>query len=365
MVPRKVLHLGANDGQEVPAYDKAGIAAYHVEAIPQVFETLREACRPYRHQTPILACLDAESGRAVEFNVASNGGQSSSILDLGRHSASYPHIVVTEKIRLQTRTIDSLLESGDIPPDIDFALLDLQGAEDRALQGADSLLKLESLWGLWIEVAVEPLYEGGTDFLSLQERLQPYGFYLSGVQFNAKGWSDALFMKRWWPRSPDETTPLEAHRARYRPDLAHGINIGPEGVCTQSSLSRWSRADDPSRAVSVPLTGSYSFHTGEDDSPWWQVDFGSPRRFDRIVCFNRTNASSERADGLIIETSDDAGTWSVLHRNTESFGGILSGVPPLDVVCPDSRARLIRLRLPERGTLHLDGVRILDAGRRA
>lgn len=363
MIPRKILHIGANKGHEVPDYARSGIDGYHVEAIPATFAILEKVCSRFAGQTAILACLDAVPGRLVEFKVASNGGEASSILDLGRHAAAYPDIVVTETIRMTTQTIDALRDAGTVPGDIDFAVIDIQGAEDRALQGADGLLRSDALWGLLIEVAIEPLYDGGADFLTLyQTHLLPHGFYLSSVRFSRAGWSDALFLKRYWPRSADETTPLAQHRERRRPDLSHGRNIAADGICTQSSLSDWSHPDDAARAAKGELTGRFSFHTGRDDNPWWQVDFGSPRRFDEIHCFNRSDMCQSRARTLIVEISDDGDRWDVLHRNLQTFGGYLGGPPPLHVDCPDTVSRYVRLRLPTVQYLHLDGIRIIDTG---
>jgi FkbM family methyltransferase len=361
VLPRKVLHLGANIGQEAASYANAGIEAYHVEALPDLFRKVEAACARYSGQTPIHACLDSDAGRTVRFNVASNNGQASSMLQLGRHAAAYPHISYTDTVELTTQTIDGLLEAGTIPDDIEFALLDLQGAEERALRGASRFLSSERLWGLQVEVAIEPLYEGGTDFLTLcSEVLLPRGFFLRNVQFNGQGWSDALFLRRWWPRISGELPPLALATTARQPDLSRGRNIGPEGVCTQSSVSRWSEAEDAARAVSVPLTGRFAFHTAVEDGPWWQVDFGAPRRFDEILCYNRLDHGAERARGLVVELSDDGKTWTELHRAYEAFGGLLDSRGPLQLKCPGARARLIRLRLEGRTPLHLDGVRILD-----
>lgn len=357
MVPRRILHLGANNGQEAKIYAASGIEGWHVEAIPKVFDILQQTCATVSGQTAIHACLDAEAGRQIEFNVASNG-ESSSILGLGRHAAAYPHIAYVDKISLTTNTVDALIDAGTIPSDIDFAVLDVQGAEDRALQGAAGFLESNSLWGLLIEVAVEPIYDGGAEFFDLCEKtLRPKGFYLKGVQFNAKGWSDALFLRRWWPRHAGETPPLLEY---CKPEVFEGRNIAPEGSCTQSSTSRWSKEGEAARATSAPLTGRFTFHTDWEENPWWKVDFGAPRRIDEIVCFNRLDACSDRASSLVAEVSDDDLDWTIVHRNVHPFGGHQSGTPPLRIACEGTTARFVRLKLDQPGFLHLDGVRIYD-----
>jgi hypothetical protein len=139
-----------------------------------------------------------------------------------------------------------------------------------------------------------------------------------------------------------------------------GRNIAPTGICSQSSLSRWSVGpNEAQRAVSAGRTGKFAFHTAEQHEPWWQVDLGHACRFDEIVCFNRLDAGTARASQLCIEVATDERQWTVLHRNAETFGGI-DGFP-LRLKCTGTEARFVRLRLPGTAALHLDAVEIYDS----
>lgn len=142
---------------------------------------------------------------------------------------------------------------------------------------------------------------------------------------------------------------------------AKGTNIAVFGTCSQSSLSPWSAgADEANRAVRGEKTGGFAFHTDIEREPWWQIDFGTPRHFDEVICYNRISMCSDRARSLIVEISLDQTNWDIIHRNFENFGGIDGS--PLRVVRERARARYVRLRLKDKNmtSLHLDAVEIYD-----
>ena len=206
----RLIHVGANTGQEVPIYEDAGISGYHLEANPAFFEELSAACAPTGKQTAVLACCDAEADQTVEFNVTSNK-ESSSLLPLGRHAVAYPTIDVVEKVQLKTTTLDHLAANGTLPSDPNFMVLDVQGAESRVLAGGQSLLGSPNLWGILSEVSLDALYEGGVAFDDLyQNHFKPHGFYLKSANFNRRGWANALFLRRWWRLDQHTPAPLEA-----------------------------------------------------------------------------------------------------------------------------------------------------------
>jgi len=156
--------------------------------------------------------------------------------------------------------------------------------------------------------------------------------------------------------------PRHERMARFAPKIeTRWVNIAPRGACTQSSLSKWSSGpDEANRAVRAEKTGGFAFHTDFQDEPWWRIDLGAAVRFDEILCYNRLDACAERAAKLVVEISHDGEIWGIVHRNEGGFGG-LDG-HPLRVVCPDTVAQYVRLRVADRTALHLDGVEIYDWG---
>lgn len=138
-----ICHCGANEGQEAEEYNKWGVEnVIWVEAIPSVFDKLKQHISKYPKQVAIEACLSNIDGEKVEFNISNNQSQSSSLLGLGKHLTIHPEVHYVDKIKCITTTLDSLLKKSNVDYSmIDFLNLDLQGAELMALQGATNFLK--------------------------------------------------------------------------------------------------------------------------------------------------------------------------------------------------------------------------------
>jgi F5/8 type C domain/Methyltransferase FkbM domain len=247
-----------------------------------------------------------------------------------------------------------LIARGVIPGDIDFVVLDVQGAELRVLRGAAAFLAAPTLLGLMIEVSADPLYEGGATYLDLCRHLQPLGFFTRSVEFNEDGWGDAIFTRRSWKLADDEVPPLFRD---YAPEFA-GRNIAPEGRCSQSSIHALQGAAASDRAVHAPRGPGFSFHTEREACPWWQVEFAAPRRFDEVIVFNRLDEGRNRAYALRIEVSDDLVGWRKLWTNEYSFGGVDGR--PLRVECPDTWVRALRILGSPDEFLHLNRIEIYD-----
>lgn len=98
------------------------------------------------------ALWDCET--VLNLNVASNLG-SSSLLKSGMHSDIFPNITFEESISVKTIRLDELL----LPVDYGSLLvMDLQGAELKALHGASGILQRFDY--IYIEAAELELYEG-------------------------------------------------------------------------------------------------------------------------------------------------------------------------------------------------------------
>lgn len=135
---RSIIHVGANAGQERFLYESLGLKVIWIEPISAVFETLRRNIRGFRNQIAIRALAADVSGRVVTFNVANNGGASSSMFLLAEHKKIWPDVHFVETIELETSTLDELIPQSE---PIDALVLDTQGAELLVLQGARRILR--------------------------------------------------------------------------------------------------------------------------------------------------------------------------------------------------------------------------------
>lgn len=97
---------------------------------------------------------------------------------------------------------------------------------------------------------------------------------------------------------------------------------------------------------------AFFFHTREEINPWIRIDLGKKTRFSQLRVINRKDCCKKRASPLIIEASNDDKSWKTLSQQTGSFSNWKAQFPPVE-------ARYVRLRVPNRTSLHLAGVRIL------
>jgi len=142
-------------------------------------------------------------------------------------------------------------------------------------------------------------------------------------------------------------------------------NIARGKPATQSSISFASRRpsvrEDAAGAVNGLVTGTYGFHTGFDNPPWWMVDLEGVYQLSGIWIFNRLDAPSN-LQHLKLLTSIDGRAWttSLDHRSSGAIGGAW-GTPLMIEFDGTTLARFIRIELGNQGFLHLDQVKVFGS----
>lgn len=186
-----VVHIGAHYCEEQPLYRSLGIPDARVlwiEAQPQLAAKTRA----------VQAVISDVDGEEVDFTITSNS-QSSSMFRLKEHAEIYPDIVATSTIRLRTTTLDSLYGQLGLPFDFaDLVVLDIQGAELRALRGATRVLT--NARAVITEVSRRELYEGCALYPEVRGFLESAGLHEVEVRWTPAGWGGALFGRL--PSSP-------------------------------------------------------------------------------------------------------------------------------------------------------------------
>jgi FkbM family methyltransferase len=187
--PRGVLHVGAHLGEEATSYNLAGWSpVVWIEANPQIATEFRLLNLGPEHNL-IEAAIWSENDVAKELNISTNS-QSSSFLDFGTHSKTYPDIAYTHKVELRTKRLDSLFSNETIP---DFINLDIQGVEMQALKGLGELISKVN-W-IYTEVNREEVYKDCTLVGELDEYLRNKGFKRVATRWVLPaGWGDALYI---------------------------------------------------------------------------------------------------------------------------------------------------------------------------
>lgn len=191
--PKSVLHLGANTGQEVGEYIRSGIqSGVFVEAIPDVFNILQHNLKGLPFEA-VNACISDKDYETVAFNVASNGGQSSSLLKFGEpHLNAHPEVVMVEQIHLQTIRVDTLLASHLF----DFINFDLQGSELMALKSMGEKIKFVEC--AYLEINKRETYKGAALLPEVAEFMNSKGLYMvEQSEWIGDTWADSFWVRRF------------------------------------------------------------------------------------------------------------------------------------------------------------------------
>ena len=221
--PKGIVQVGANSGQELPAFRERGIRpVIMVEPLEAPFRALVTAVGDEPGYHPVKACLSDVADKQVEFFVASNGGQSSSYLKPARHLEMHPDVRFDTSEKMSTDTLDRLVgrvcgEQGIDPATFDFLLLDTQGAEFDILKGGPRVLAAARY--VFTEISFGNLYEGDTGLYDGVAVMREAGFDLYNLTMSANGWGDALFMRREAVRERPASRPGQAVPSRLRRGL--------------------------------------------------------------------------------------------------------------------------------------------------
>lgn len=194
-IPKGIVHCGASSGQERQKYADLGIPmVIWIEAIPEVYNELKENLKNYPNQIAVNACLGEFDGEEKVFNVSNNEAQSSSFLQLGFHKEAHPSVFYERSFATTTKTLKTILIEMDI--DVTGWLLvgDLQGAEMFMLQGVDNLLN--KFTGCYLEVNTKDVYEGCALKSEIEQYLAEYNFVpVQEFIYEHWGWGDSFFIK--------------------------------------------------------------------------------------------------------------------------------------------------------------------------
>lgn len=189
--PRSVLHVGAHLAEESSSYDKYfNVPIIWIEAQAQLCSELAKRLNLHTN-TIIEACISDKDDEEVIFNISSNS-QSSSMLSFGTHSASYPDIIITERISLKTKKLETILHGREIP---NFINLDIQGVELRALKSLGNLIN--DVDAIYTEVNKWKVYEKCDLIREVDCFLIQSGFRRVATRWRLNaGWGDALYVSK-------------------------------------------------------------------------------------------------------------------------------------------------------------------------
>lgn len=190
--PNGVLHIGAHLAEEAPMYEsfnwQGESKIYWVESQSDLAEQISIKLDPNIHDVKCATVWNI-SGARLQFK-HTNNSQSSSLLDLHKHSEKYPGITVDRSYEIITSRLDELYTTANF----DFVALDIQGAELKALEGMGNLL--ENVKWIYSEVNKIELYKDCALIWNLDLFLRNKGFKRVATRWAWRsGWGDALWVR--------------------------------------------------------------------------------------------------------------------------------------------------------------------------
>ncbi|MEG4231952.1 FkbM family methyltransferase [Microcoleus sp. Pol11C3] len=195
VAPRGIIHIGAHEGKEIARYREMGVQrVLFVEANPVVFERLKTNIAGSPHVRAVNCAVSNINGTSTLYVTSMD--QSSSILPLKEHQKFYPEIKEVERVVVESRTLDTLLEELQIDAaEFNILNIDIQGAELLALQGATNVLRY--IEAINTEVNYEELYEGCALIDEMDDFLEMCGFdrVATTTPFHPS-WGDAFYVKK-------------------------------------------------------------------------------------------------------------------------------------------------------------------------
>ncbi len=175
-----LLDVGANEGQFAALVRERGFTGrlVSVEPVPEAYETLVRARAGDTSWTGVHAALGAEAG-TLPMTVTADT-RCSSLLPVGAIADYIPVAVPARTIEVPVERLDVLWEDLVRPGDVVGLKIDTQGYEAAVLDGLGD--RLVDVTVLEVELALVPLYDGGSSLEGLLPRLTAAGFGVVSLQ---------------------------------------------------------------------------------------------------------------------------------------------------------------------------------------
>jgi FkbM family methyltransferase len=199
--PSGILQVGASYGQEIAYFIENGIKnALLIEPLPEPFAYISEICSNLPGFIAFNGLCSEASGQEHKFHIASNGGQSSSILEPDKHKDMFSFVKFEEDVFMRSTTLDDILQFlisngySNVIDNLDTLYMDVQGAEFKVLLGSPRTLKKINY--IYTEFIRGELYQGMQSLETYCSLLDAHGFTLNNLNFNEYHHADVLFIRK-------------------------------------------------------------------------------------------------------------------------------------------------------------------------
>lgn len=234
-----VIHVGGNMGQARDIYAQYRLPVIWIEGLPSAWRQLADNIVGYPNQRALNYLITDKDGEYLDFHVANNDGQSSSLFDFGKHTEIWPEIKYTETIqRFSTTLKTALLRHSVNMADYDTLVMDVQGAELLVLKGAGDLL--DGFKYIRAEACDFELYKGGCQLKDLDDYLVPRGFervktwhYKRSPRPEVERIYEALYQKR----ADAQAKPQAKARPQLSPIYIHDPQTGNKALYAVAAVT--------------------------------------------------------------------------------------------------------------------------------
>jgi FkbM family methyltransferase len=186
-----ILHVGAHKCEELDVYLKYtdSNSIYWIEAIEYL---VKQNLDNIPNLNIINEVIGDKDGVEVEFKITNNT-LSSSILELGEHKNLHPNVIVTDVLKLKTKTLETIFDENSLHGKFNTLVLDLQGAEMLALKGLKDIINEFDI--IYTEVNEKEIYKECCILEDLDLYLNQYNFerkYLNTLN----NYGNALYIRK-------------------------------------------------------------------------------------------------------------------------------------------------------------------------
>jgi len=207
ITPRGIILIGAYDGKTLKRLNLPNtVKTLLIDANPSAVERLQENFANSPNIQVVQAAI-ANHNDTVTLHLTSLES-SSSILPWKQYGEIYPNIKEIQQLTLSSRTLDTLLEELNLSPsDFNILILDIQGAELLALEGATQLLN--NLDAIYTNVHYQELFEGGALAEEVNQFLTDYQFDCVAEETPYHpAWGEAFYVRQT-VRTEDGVQPVK------------------------------------------------------------------------------------------------------------------------------------------------------------
>jgi FkbM family methyltransferase len=192
-----VIHVGAHKAEELEYYsNKLNVEnVIWIEANLDLISDISNRISKKRGHSVVWAAAYDEDFLELNLNISNkNYGESSSLLDLKKHSEVYPDVFYLDKKPVITKRIDSIIEYSayDISR-YNFINLDTQGTELKVLKGCEKIL--ENIDYIYCETNEIEMYKGCCLSNEIDEYLKKYSFIKKINKNTNFGWGESFYVK--------------------------------------------------------------------------------------------------------------------------------------------------------------------------